>query len=343
MNQISGSKPVAWLMTRKAVEAFVGVAAILAGLSACGSGFAGPMETLAIAMVPSEVNALIYVAEAQDFFRSNRLSVILKEDYDSGATATAGMLHGEADIASASEFLIVRKVFDKEVIISFGTIARYENTFIIWPAESGIGTIADLKGKKIGLPLGTIAEFYLGRALDLNSMNIQEVTLVDVRAAESEKAVSDGDVDAVVTWEPWANQINQSMGKDVITSALQSSQYAYWNLVATPDWINGHTDAIEKLIKSLAQAEGYIASHQDEVKAMIGKRMNLDDTYVGIVWERYQFALSLDQSLIAAMEDEARWMIANNLTEEEQVPNFLNHIYADGLEVVYPYAVNYIH
>ena len=32
------------------------------------------------------------------------------------------------------------------------------------------------------------------------------------------------------------------------------------------------------------------------------------------VWARNQFALTLDQSLIAAMEDESRWLISNGLT-----------------------------
>ena len=55
-----------------------------------------------------------------------------------------------------------------------------------------------------------------------------------------------------------------------------------------------------------------------------------------------QFFLSLDQSLIVAMEDEARWMIINNLTTEKQVPDFLDYIYMNGLEAVNPNAVDII-
>ena len=133
-------------------------------------------------------------------------------------------------------FPIVRQVFNKKDITSFGTIAKYENTFIIWRTDSGIKTIQDLKGKKIGVTLKTISEFYLGRTLDLNGMNIQQVTLVDTKAAESEKALANGEVDAVATWEPWVTRINRRMGKEVITRPLQSGQYAYWNLVSTTDW-----------------------------------------------------------------------------------------------------------
>ncbi|RJQ48417.1 MAG: hypothetical protein C4530_24665 [Desulfobacteraceae bacterium] len=43
-----------------------------------------------------------------------------------------------------------------------------------------------------------------------------------------------------------------------------------------------------------------------------------------------------NQSLIAAMRDEARWIIKNNLTTEKQVPDFLDYNYADGLKAVKP-------
>ncbi len=299
------------------------------------------METLIIAAVPTELNALIYIAEDQKFFDRNGVQVAFK-GYDSGATAAAGMLNAEADIASAAEFPIVRQVFNKKDITSFGTIAKYENTYIIWRANNGIKTIHDLKGKRIGITLQTISEFYLGRTLDLNGMNIRQVTLVDTKAAESEKALANGEIDAVVTWEPWVGQINQRMGKEVITWALQSGQYAYWNLVSTRDWTRNHSNTLKRIINLLMQAEGYLESHKNEARAIVRKRMNFDDAYMEIIWPRYQFALSLDQSLITAMEDEARWMIKNHLTTAKEVPDFVNYIYIDGLKAVKPGAVNII-
>jgi ABC-type nitrate/sulfonate/bicarbonate transport system substrate-binding protein len=342
MQQISRSGHTAWLFTLRVLGMIGGIATLMVGLSACQSGNAGKMETVTIALVPTELNALLYLAEAQNFFIANGLQVTLKEEYDSGASAAAAMLNGEADMAAAAEFPILRQVFNQKDIINLGTIARYENTYIIWRTNSGIRTMKDLEGRKIGVTLQTISAFYLGRTLDLDQVDIQQVTLIDVKAAEAEKALADGEVDAVVTWEPWVNQIDQSMGDEVIISPLQNSQYAYWNLVSTTDWTKEHPAAIVRLLKSLAQAEGYLANYQDEAKASVGKRMNFEDAYLEIIWGRYQFSLSLDKSLILAMEDEAHWLINNNLTTEKQVPDFLDYIYTDGLEAIKPNAVNIV-
>jgi len=56
-----------------------------------------------------------------------------------------------------------------------------------------------------------------------------------------------------------------------------------------------------------------------------------------------QFTVTIDESQIVAMQDEAQWLINNNLTTATSVPNFLNYVYLDGLEAVNPNAVTIIH
>ena len=72
------------------------------------------------------------------------------------------------------------------------------------------------------------------------------------------------------------------------------------------------------------------------------KTLNYSSTYLASVWSNYQFSVTLDQSQILAMQDEARWLINNSLTNANTAPNFLNYIYVNGLESVKPSAVNII-
>ena len=59
-----------------------------------------------------------------------------------------------------------------------------------------------------------------------------------------------------------------------------------------------------------------------KLKMIVKSQMNFSDTYVETVWHQNQFSLSLDQSLILAMESEARWLISNKLTNATADPKF---------------------
>ncbi|MDO8716475.1 MAG: NrtA/SsuA/CpmA family ABC transporter substrate-binding protein [Dehalococcoidales bacterium] len=326
-------------LTLLALVLIVGITVAVFGSSCSPDTASVKMEDLTIATPLNEINALLYIAEAQKFFAANGLQVTFKENYDSGATAAAGMLKGEAEIAAATEFLIMRQLFNKADLTTFATIDKYENTYLMWRTDIGIKTINDLKGKRVGVPLQTIADFYLGRTLELNGMNLEQITIVDVRATDSEKALVNREVDAVVTWEPFVTRINQNMAKDVSMSGIQSAQFAYWNLISTSDWKNNHPETIKRLVKSLVQAESYLASHEDQAKAIIQGRLNYDDQHMRNLWPQNNFSLSLEQSMILVMEEEARWLISNNLTTEKTVPNCMDNLYPDALKAVKPTSV----
>jgi NitT/TauT family transport system substrate-binding protein len=98
----------------------------------------------------------------------------------------------------------------------------------------------------------------------------------------------------------------------------------------------------ERFLKAMDQAEEFIIQHPEEAKSIAKKRLNLNDDEVSNIWARNQFSLSLDRSLIAALEDETRWLISNNLTTEKQIPNFNDYIYEDALKAIKPEVVNII-
>jgi ABC-type nitrate/sulfonate/bicarbonate transport system substrate-binding protein len=313
----------------------------LVSLSCSKSDYSGKVETVTIGATPIELNTLIYVADEQGFFTNNGVRVVFK-DYDTGVAAVEGLLKGEVDIALTTEFVIVGKSLQKQEVFSLAIIDKSMLFYIVARADRGIKTTEDLKGKRIGVPRQTITEFYLGRMLDLNRMRIQQVTMVDTKATDPAGAIAGGHVDAVVTWEPHVTQIRQQMGSGVIIWPAQSGQVSYWNMVATEVWIKNHPELVNRFLRSLAEAEGYIIQNPAETKAFLQKLLKLKDTYMATVWPQNQFSLSLDQSLILAMEDEARWMIKNNLTSEKQIPDFVNYIYEDALKAIKPEAVNII-
>jgi ABC-type nitrate/sulfonate/bicarbonate transport system substrate-binding protein len=307
----------------------------------CKGENTGEIESITIGTIAWEPSALLYIAENQGYFRANGLNVTIK-DYDTGLAATEVMLNGQIDIAACAEFILVERAFENEKISALATIAETENEYVIGRTDKGIKTPLDLKGKKVGLPRNTICEFYFGRFLEIHNMNVRDVSIIDISPQLLSDALADGRVDAVAVWQPYAGLIEKQLTGSAIMWPVQSGQLMKWNLTCPDGLPASRPQAVNRLLKSLVQAEKYVMYHPDRSQSIIGKRLNYDDSYVSSIWPNNQFSLKLNQSLIPAMEDEARWIISNNLTEAKKVPNFTDYIYENALKAISPEAVNII-
>jgi NitT/TauT family transport system substrate-binding protein len=305
--------------------------------------YSGKIESITIGYAPFESAALYYIAEDQHFFSKNGLNVTSRK-YATGAAALGGILNGEADIAvGISEFPIVGSAFRKEDIRIMGSIDRADFIHLVGRKDRGIEKVSDLRGKRVGTTFGTVAHFHLGRLLNLHGMSLQDLTLVDVRTPEEwVSAVANGDIDAIVTAQPYAGLAKDRLGANAVVWPAQSGQPVQGLIIAPKEWITKHPELAERVLNALARAEEYLFRHPDGAKAALQKRLNLNPAYVETVWSQNQFSLSLDQALIMTMEDEARWMIANKLTGEKQIPDLMDYVYEDGLKAVKPGAVSVI-
>ena len=299
------------------------------------------MESVTVASAPFESLGLVYAAQDRGFFADNGLRVTFRE-YDTGVAALEGVMNGEADIAAGtSEFPLVAKAFQRVPISAIASIDRPDFIYVVGRKDRGIEQAGDLKGKRIGTVPGSIAQFYLGRLLELHDMSAQDITFVDLRTPkEWRAAITDGDVDAVVLAQPEASSVKASLGSNATFFSVQGGQPAYALAISTNEWIARHPGLVKKFLTALSEAEDFVERHPVQTSAIIQKRLGLDSTYAKRVFAQNAFVLSLDQSLILAMEDEARWMIRNTLTTETAVPDLGKYLDAADLEAVHPEGVD---
>jgi NitT/TauT family transport system substrate-binding protein len=253
-------------------------------------------------------------------------------------------LNGKADIVvGTTEFPLAANILNGAQIRTISSIAKSEFVYLVARADRGISEISDLKGKTIGTTFGTISHFYLGRFLELNGISVQDVDLIDLKTpAEWVNAVVDGSVDAVATAQPYVESAKEGLGNNAVVWSIQSSQPLYAQAIATDTWIASHPELVVRFLRSLLQAEDFAINHASEAKEIVKNQMDLSDAYANKMWSQNQFSLSLDQSLILAMQDESQWLIQNNLTNANDLPNFNDYLYLNGLKSVKPGAVNII-
>jgi ABC-type nitrate/sulfonate/bicarbonate transport system substrate-binding protein len=305
------------------------------------SGSANSEIPLSITIGASEPFELIHIADDQGYFAENGLNVTIRNEY-STPKAFDGMLNGDVDIAFAGEYTAVTKALEDKNFLVIASIDKFETLSLYGRKDRGIEEVSGLEGKKIGLTRGSPVEFFTGRFLDLHGMSLQDVTIVDLQPSQYVDALVNGSVDSVVSSGFFIDQFKEQLGNNLIRLPIQSSQPMYYVAACRSDWAASNPDTINRFLKSLAQAEEFTINHPTEAKAIIQERLNFTDEYIATIWPQHQFSLTLDQSLLMAMNDEGRWMIKNNLTSEKTLPYFRDYIHTEGLEAVKPDAVNII-
>jgi len=301
------------------------------------------LESIDVAYSPFESIALFWVAQEQGFFSQNTLNVTVHK-YDTGAAALSGVINGEADlVVGTTEFPLAIQALNQESIQTIASTSKSNFIYLIGRADHGINQVSDLKGKTIGTTYGTIAHYYLGRFLTLNGIDMNDIVLIDLKTpTEWVNAVVNGSVDAVATAQPSANLAKEGLGDNAVVWSIQNKQPLYAQAIATKSWITEHPEICSRFLNAMHQAEIFVIDNPNEAKTIIKEQMNFTDAYMETVWQQNQFSLSLDQSLILTMESEARWLIDNNLTNQTEVPDFLNYVHTDCLASIKPQAVSII-
>ena len=331
------------------MKAFVAVIGIIAVIVLAGAGAwylsspppSGPPEAITVGKMAIPAHATLYIAADRGYFAENGLDVTVRE-YATGPAAADGLLNGEVEIAASGEYVIVQHALDRAPIRVIASIDRYEFFSLAARRDRGIATASDLVGKNIGVGRRSNADFFLGRFLDLHGIPLGSVTLVDVPPSQWVAAIGNGSVDAVVYNHDYGDAVAAALGANAVVMPVQSDQPLYSLLACRDDWAATHPATIKRFLAALDQADRYVATHPVESRAIVQRWLDLDPEYMDTVWRENRFALSLDQSLIAAMEDEARWMIATKMTNATAIPDFQVYIDTSALEQVRPDGVRII-
>ncbi len=301
--------------------------------------FIGTTESITLGIYPSEYNSLILLAKDENYFSANGLNVTLKH-YTSGSRSVAGMLNDEVDLATSSEFVVANNVLRNASIYALGTVSKYLNVYLAVRSDQGINTPTDLVGKRIGVTIGTSNQYFLARFLELNRVNQSQVTLVNLNFAETPNALANGTVDAAVDNPPYTNQIQNQLGNNCALWSIQSNQFGYFEAVCKKNWAATNPDLITRFLKAIVQAETFIEDHRDQALQQVARDLNYSTSYLASVWADYQYSVTIDQSFVLLMQEEARWLINNNISDATTMPDFLSSIYVQGLKSVNPNSVN---
>lgn len=324
-----------------ALLVFLGAVAVVLLRSMAGK--VDSFETVRIGMSSSALNGLVFIAKERSFFEQHGLRIIIDDAYETCSSAAEGLIADEVDISGGAEFVMVQNSFDHADLRTFAQIAMAGSMEMIAMKDRGIAEVSDLKGKKVGLTIGSSSQYFLCGFLTRNKLPLSAVDIVNLGPPKMKEALLDGFVDAVVTWEPQVTRIKKRLGTNAASWPVQGRDDYYFLLMTKEDFLQRSPATDEKVLQALIDAEGFAGKHPEEAARIIESYVRSFAGDVQLILQKTTLHVRLDQSLLRLMEAEAHWMIRNKMTPGKEMPNYFNMIHWEALEIVKPESVGIFH
>lgn len=304
---------------------------------------AGPVERVRIADLRYPGGCPVFAADTKGYFAAEGIDATV-DHLTAGKLALDAVVQGQAEFAVTGDLPVMFAVMARQPISVVATIATAENDLgIVGRKDRGIAAAADLKGKRIGVTTRSGGEFVLDVILTHQKLSDDDITVRDLKPEELAAALANGDIDAASTWQPYLGALRSQLGSNASVFLSGGIYDTTLNLVATQSYIAGHTDTLNKVLRALIRGAQFCREASAEAQKLVIEGMKPDTVDIKEVWPSYRFNVTLDQSLILALEDETRWALRNKLTTRTDVPNYLNHFHLQALQEVAPTAVTVIH
>ena len=295
-------------------------------------------QAVTIAVSKTPLSTPFYVAQSIDAFRDTCVDVEF-EHVIGGQMAFSKVVSGEADFGTTSDSVIAFQSLAKRQFVSHATFVHSDNDVKLLSRPSAqIKTIADLRGKRVGVTKATASEYFLSSLLAMNGMSVTEVELVHFKPEDLITAYLNKDVDAIVPWEPFAYKSVHLLANEINLHDTKNLNSLSFNLISQQaDKLT--IDKATCVIEGLAKAIDFISSKPNEAQQIVIDQLGIEAEFIDWVWPDYIFKLSLNQSLLLSIKAQALWLVESQISDHNQLPQFNHYIDSRALLQVDPGAV----
>ncbi len=238
-------------------------------LAACGAA-ATPRPPLTVSWTVWPGYYPLAIAQQQGFFAKHGVSVKIVV-YDAYTTAYTQYASGNLDGSEMvlGDLLLLLNKRDSKAVMLTDTSEGGDQVV----AANAIQTVADLKGKRIGVHLGTYGELFVRKMLEVNGLTPTDVTLVNINP-EDVPAAFPAQIDAGHSFEPFTSEAAAKGGHVVFTSSetpgLIPNVFAFSARV-----VQERPDDVRAFVAAWYEAVDWMTAHPDEVPATVAQATGL--------------------------------------------------------------------
>lgn len=213
-------------------------------------------------------HAALIVAQQKGFFKDNHLEVELIAPADPSMPPKL-VAAGKSDLAIGYQPQLYLDIDAGLPLVRIGTLIATPLNSLVVLQSSGIETLADLKGKKIGYSVNGFQDALLGTMLRSVNLTNNDIELVNVNWSLSPSLIS-GQVSAVIgafrNFELNQMQLENHAGKAFYPEEHGVPVYDELIILANKVRLDNleYREKLSAFMTALEQATVYIANHPDQ-------------------------------------------------------------------------------
>jgi len=194
-------------------------------------------------------------------------------EYGSGTHVLRAFRNGTVEAAALTldeVFLLLDSGLDAEVVL----VTDFSEGADVVLGRPDVATLAELKGKRVGVEDTALGAFVLARALESAGLSLADVQPVHTQASEHEAAFAAGKVDAVVTFEPVRTRLLEKGARPLFDSSRLPGEIVDV-VVVRRDVARSQPERVRHLQRAWYGALALIAAAPDEALAQMAPRLGL--------------------------------------------------------------------
>jgi sulfonate transport system substrate-binding protein len=283
-------------------------------------------------------------------FEEQGLDVRLSQPFPTGVDSLNALQAGEVDFVQVGTPAIgaAQRGLDLVLLGNYsGSASRRsidQTMAVVARPGSGIDgdDLATLRGKRIGVSIGSINHLYLIGLLQELQMPVGEVEVVNTAPPDMPVALQTSGIDAAIVWDPWPITIEQQVegSEEVVRGGGYIPYVGY--IVAMRDFVDQNPDVVQRFLAARAAADRWMRDNPDDA-AEAATRW-LPGTELGVAQEAMQYNVAqLDPRFSAcnylALDTVAQMLAEQGVTEpgfavaERFVPGPITTVMAERPEL----------
>ena len=310
------------------MRAFLAAAALLLAGTV---GANAQLTKMTIATGVDPAFSQFYVAKEGGLFEKHGLDVTINTG-PSGSAMIPFLINNQVQAAYGSDLAgVINHQVDGNIV------AVADGTYLVkWLSVVGrnVADLEGLKGKKVGIAMGTGSEIFWRRVLEKRGLKLADFTMVNVEAPEMLAATERGDIDGFAVWEPWPTRTLMAVKG---TKILQTAEGIYNNInfvYMNRGWIEQNKATAEKFMRALLEAHDMIGKDRSAAAKMVAKFLKMPLELATELMPKVEFDMDWQARSIEAIQ-----VSEKQLADQKKLKaplDYSKYVYMDLLKAVRP-------